>query len=124
MKRGESMSRNISKKLQHQIIHLLVEGNSCRSIRRLTGCHLKTVLRHLNIVGEGCGKLLDRQLRNLKLEHLQCDETWTFCRKKQGHLTDEEKRDDSIGDQFLYIAFDEKTKLIAAHRESLPIFRS
>jgi IS1 family transposase len=62
--------------------------------------------------GAACRRLLDRRMRRLLLEHVQCDEIWTFCRKKQAHLTPEEQADDTIGDQFLFIALDESTKLI------------
>jgi IS1 family transposase len=45
---------------------------------------------------------------------LQCDEIWTFCKKKQARLVGDEKGDESIGDQSMYVALDEKTKLIAS----------
>ena len=51
-------------------------------------------------------------MRHLDLDHLQLDEIWTFCRKKQAHLTTDEQADDEIGDQYLFVALDEKTKLI------------
>lgn len=51
-------------------------------------------------------------MRNLTLEHLELDEIWTFVRKKQRRLTPQEAEDTSIGDQYLFIAVDEETKLI------------
>jgi hypothetical protein len=72
---------------------------------------------------------MDRRMRGLTLEHLQCDEIWTFCRKKQAHLTSDEQADDTIGDQFVFIALDERTKLIPSFvlgkrtRENTEAFR-
>src|SRR5205823_2064183 len=45
-------------------------------------------------------------------EHVQCDEIWTFCYKKQGRVKPDELDNDGIGDQFLFVALDETTKLI------------
>jgi len=98
-----------------QILHLLVEGNSCRSVSRLTGCHLVTILKYLVEAGEHCEYVLDICLRNLKLEHIQCDEIWTFTTKKDRVLTDAEKDNPELGSQYLFMAMDSKTKLIASH---------
>src|SRR5439155_2604208 len=62
--------------------------------------------------GEACRRFLDLRMADLTLEHIQCDEIWTFVLKKQARLTDNEKANDTIGDQFLFVALDEKTKLI------------
>lgn len=94
------------------IIHLLVEGNSIRSIERLTSVHRDTIMRLLVKVGTQCRTLLDDRMRRLKLTHLQCDEIWTFVLCKQGNIPAGIPYDPRVGDQYLYIAFDEKTKLI------------
>jgi IS1 family transposase len=95
-----------------QLIHLLVEGTSVRSICRLTRTQIKTVLRHLLIAGERCEEVMDRHMRNLDLRHVQCDEIWTFCRKKQARVTPEEYGDPTLGDQYLFVALDTDTKLV------------
>jgi IS1 family transposase len=94
------------------VLHLLVEGNSLRSIQRLTGVHRDTVARLMVKVGDRLREFMDRRMRNLELNHLQCDEIWTFVRKKQGRLEPPESWNEAIGDQFLFIALDEETKLI------------
>lgn len=98
------------------VVSLLVEGNSLRSIERIAGVHRDTAMRLLIRVGSAAGRLLDDRMRNLQLLHVQADEIWTFVRKKQGRLTPDEKADDTIGDQFLFVALDEDTKLIPAFR--------
>src|SRR6266480_1269462 len=104
--------RVLSREMQLRVLHLLVEGTSLRSVTRLTGVHRTTVMRLMLKVGRACQRMMDRRMMRLALDHLQCDEIWTFCRKKQAHLTTDEQADDTIGDQYLFVALDESTKLI------------
>ena len=97
---------------QEQVVHLLVEGNSIRSAERLTDVHRDTIMRLLVRVGDGCRELLDARMVGLKLNHLQLDEIWTFVLVKQGHLPLASAGNPEVGDQYLFIAFDEETKLI------------
>jgi IS1 family transposase len=102
----------LSRDRQLLVLHMLVEGNSLRSIQRLTGVHRDTVAWLMVRAGERCRALLDSRMRGVRLNHLQLDELWTFVKKKQGHLREEERADTTIGDQFLFVALDEETKLI------------
>lgn len=108
------MANVLSYEEKRRIVHLLVEGNSIRSTERLTGVHRDTVMRLLVKVGNGCRDLLDKKLRNLNLQHIQADEIWTFVQKKQARLQPWECNP-TIGDQFLFVAFDTDTKLIACY---------
>jgi IS1 family transposase len=99
---------------QRQIIHLLCEGNSIRSIERLTGVHRDTIMRLGVRIGGKCKDFLDAKLRGLKLRHVQADEIWTFVGKKQAMIGHGEA-DAHIGDQYLYVAIDQDTKLIATY---------
>jgi IS1 family transposase len=109
------MARILPKGKQLLVLRLLTEGNSIRSTVRITGIHKKTVTRLLVRVGNGCRKFLNREMRGLKLDSIECDEIWTFCRKKQGKLTDAERNDLTIGDQYLYIAQDKDSLLIPSY---------
>lgn len=97
---------------QIAVIHHLVEGCSLRSTTRVTGIHRTTILKLLVKFGDACRDLLDQQMRGLELNHLQCDEQWTFVQKKQGRLHTTERDNPKIGDQYLWIAIDQETKLI------------
>lgn len=56
---------------------------------------------------------MDERLRGLTLGHVECDEIWTFCGKKQARLTMEERAErHDIGDIFLWTGIDQETKLI------------
>ncbi len=59
---------------QATIIRMAVEGNSIRSIERMTGTHRDTIMRHIVRVGEHCHSLMDGRMRGLTIESLQADE--------------------------------------------------
>jgi len=76
----------LKKEKQLAVISALVEGCSIRSTERMTGVHRDTIMRLLNRVGEGCQRLLDKNMRGFHSKHIEVDEIWTFVRKKEGHL--------------------------------------
>jgi IS1 family transposase len=109
---GESVANFIGRDKQVQILRLLSEGNSIRSTERLTDIHRDTIMRFVVRFGNQCRAFLDEALSNLSLRHVQCDEIWTFVRKKERHLYGNEKRNNTIGDAYLYTALDTDTKLL------------
>ena len=107
------MARIMPVEKRNTILRLMVEGNSVRSITRLMGTNIPTVLRQLHWAGEHCQRIMDDRFRNLTLDHLECDEMWTFVQKKQGRLTVQERTQrGDIGDIYLWIALDQKTRCI------------
>ena len=109
------MANVLPREKQLLVLRLLVEGNSIRSVERITGVRKRTITNLIVKFGEKCREFLDRNLRDLELRHVECDEIWTFCRKKQGRLTDTEKSDPTIGDQYLFVAQDQGSKLIVTY---------
>ena len=97
---------------QLAVLNLLVEGASLRSITRTTYVHRTTTARLMLSVGERMRDFMNRRFRNLNLTHLECDEIWTFCLKKQAKLKPHEVGNERIGDQYLFVAIDEETKFI------------
>ena len=111
------MARIMPIEKRNTILRLLVEGNSIRSVTRLMGTNIPTVLRQLHWAGEHCRKLMDERFRNLTLSHLECDELWTFVQKKQARLTTQERTErGDIGDVYLWIALDQETKCIPSYK--------
>jgi IS1 family transposase len=112
-KRELAMANRMSVEKRNLILRLLVEGNSVRSVTRIVGTNIPSVLRQLAWAGEHCRQLMDASFRGLRLRHLEVDEIWTFCHKKQAQLTTEEKatRHD-IGDVYLWTCLDQDTRLI------------
>jgi IS1 family transposase len=110
------MARIMPVEKRNTILRLLCEGNSVRSITRLMGTNIPTVLRQLTWAGEHCRHLMDERFQGLSLGHLEIDETWTFVAKKQARLTNTELalRGD-IGDIYLWISLDQETRCIPAY---------
>lgn len=109
------MANVLPREKQIQALHLLVEGASLRSITRLTGIHRTTVMNLMVEFGKRCRTFLDGRLRNLDCRHVECDEIWTFVAKKQGRLTQTEQGNPTIGDQYLFVAQDQDSKLIVTY---------
>jgi IS1 family transposase len=110
------MANILRREKKIEVLHHLVEGNTLRSTTRLTGVHRTTIQRLLVDFGGRCQDFLDRKLRGLALNHVECDEIWTFVGKKQSRLTADEKAECyDIGDVFVFTALDAETKLLAAH---------
>jgi len=92
------------------VIAALVEGNSIRSISRMTGVDRNTIASLLLRTGERCAAIMESNMRAVRCEYLQCDEIWTYVQKKNRHV----RKDDSpeFGDQWVFVALDEETKLV------------
>ena len=101
-----------SKEKQIQILKLLVEGNSIRSIERITDVHRDTIIRLLVRTGDKCQEIMDKYLRDFHCNQIQVDEIWTFVRKKQKRLRGIERYDLNLGDQYVFVALDAETKLV------------
>jgi hypothetical protein len=97
------MSNNhLSKDKQIAVTAALAEGNSIRSIERMTGIHRDTIMRLGVRVGQGCAQLLDQKMRNLDCNRIELDEIWGFIGKKVRHLREDD--DPTFGDVWTYCA--------------------
>lgn len=92
------------------ILNALTEGNSIRSIERMTGTHRDTIMRLMRSTGEKCQELLDGKMRDIPAKEMQCDEIWCFVGKKDKRLTPHDGLEK--GSQFIFVAMDPNTKLI------------
>ena len=102
---------------QIMILNALIEGNSVRATARLVDVQKNTVTRLLCRAGNACERIMDEKMRNLEIRRLECDEVWTFLWKKQGRLTDEDRRTHpEYGDQYIFLALDPDTRLIPTFR--------
>jgi transposase-like protein len=61
------MANNLSKDKQIAVIAALAEGNSIRSIERMTGINRDAIMRLGVRIGQGCARVLDQKMRNLFL---------------------------------------------------------
>lgn len=98
------------------VLSALVEGNSIRSIVRMTGVNKRTILRLLCEAGETAQDILDSQMIGLQSRYVQVDEIWTFVGKKQKQLTEDDRREREYGDWYVFVALDADTKLVPTFR--------
>ena len=94
-------------------IQLLIEGTSIRSTERITKLHRDTIVRLLVLAGERCISLMDTRMRNLRCNHVQADEIWSFVTKKQRNVRTDDPAE--FGDAWVFVAIDAETKLIPAY---------
>src|SRR4051812_33161011 len=94
-----------------RVVACLVEGNSLRSIVRMTGIHRTTIQKLLVELGNACSAYQDKVMRNLKCKRIQCDEIWAFVGCKEKNATPEQKKD-GWGDVWTWTSLCPDTKLV------------
>src|SRR5712691_7020968 len=94
-----------------QIVAALVEGNSLRSVARMTGIHRTTIMNLLCDLGRACSEYQDKVFRNLTSKRIQCDEIWSFVYAKDRNCSKERKAK-GAGDIWTWVAIDAATKLV------------
>jgi IS1 family transposase len=106
-------------KLDHakrtQILAMLCEGSSMRSISRVVDVSINTVSKILVEAGEACLILHDETVRNVKASRIQCDEIWSFCHAKQKNVAAAKAAPEGAGDVWTWTAIDADSKLIVSY---------
>lgn len=95
-----------------RILHLLCEGQSIRSITRVTGASKNTVAKLLSDAGDVCAEYQDKALRNLTSRRIQVDEIWSFTYAKQKNVAMAKAAPEGAGDTWTWTAIDADTKLV------------
>ena len=98
-----------------QILAMLGEGSSMRSISRITGVSINTVTKLLVDAGEACAAYHDETVRGVKASKVQCDEIWSFCYAKEKNVAGAKAAPDGAGDVWTWTAIDSDSKLIVAY---------
>jgi IS1 family transposase len=96
-----------------QILGMMVEGMSIRSISRMTGASKNTIVKLLADAGAVCSDYQDEHVRGLTCKRLQLDEIWSFVGAKEKNVPKDEKGM-GRGDVWTWTAIDADTKLIAS----------
>lgn len=97
-----------------KVIDGLCNGLSLRACSRVFNTHRTAIMNLLVRVGNRCERILSEEMRDLSPRYLELDEIWTFCGKKQGRLSPDEKLNPTLGDQYLFYAVDPESKVIPA----------
>jgi IS1 family transposase len=110
------MANALPKDKQIAVTAALAEGNSIRSIERMTGIHRDTIMRLGVRIGQGCARLMDEKMRGLDCQRLELDEVWGYIGKKMRHVKEDD--DPTMGDVWTYCAIDADTKLVPSYHVS------
>ncbi|MFI5395011.1 MAG: IS1 family transposase [Candidatus Binatia bacterium] len=97
-----------------QILSLLCEGASMRSVARLVDVSINTVARELVLAGQACAAFHDRTVRNVKSKRVQCDEIWSFVSMKEKQAKRKTRRPADVGDVWTWTGLDADNKLIVS----------
>src|ERR1700730_2829482 len=101
-------------KTRAQILNMLCEGSSMRSITRITGVSINTVSKLLEDAGEVCAAFHDEHVRSVKAKRVQVDEIWSFTYAKEQNVATAKAAPDSAGDTWTWTALEADTKLIVS----------
>jgi len=103
-------------KLDHakrvQILSMLCEGSSMRSISRVVDVSINTVAKILADAGEACEEFHDKTVRNVRSQRVQCDEIWAFVYAKAKNVAAAKSAPVGAGDCWTWTALDADTKLM------------
>jgi len=100
-----------------QILTLLREGSSMRSIERIVGCSINTVDKLLRDAGKAAFAYHDEHVRGVKAKRIQCDEIWSFVHAKQKNAPKSERSGDpTIGDCWTWTAIEAESKLLISYQ--------
>ncbi|HET9638815.1 MAG TPA: IS1 family transposase [Allosphingosinicella sp.] len=98
-----------------QILSMLVEGSSMRSISRVADVSINTVSKLLCEAGEACLAIHDETVKGVKASRIQCDEIWSFCYAKEKNAKVAKAAPDGAGDVWTWTALDADSKLIVSY---------
>ncbi len=98
-----------------QILSMLCEGSSMRSISRVADVSINTVTKLLVDAGETCLALHDELVRDVTVSRCQIDEIWSFVGCKQRNVATAKAAPEGAGDAWTWTALDADTKLMVSY---------
>jgi IS1 family transposase len=98
-----------------QILAMLCEGSSMRSVSRLCDVSINTVSKLLVDAGRFCAGFHDAKVRGVKAKRVQVDEIWSFVGAKAKNVGAMKAPMDGAGDAWTWTAIDADHKLIISH---------
>lgn len=97
-----------------QILSLLCEGASMRSVSRLADVSINTVSKLLVDAGQACAVFHDEMVRGVRSRRVQVDEIWSFTYAKQKNVATAKAAPSGAGDTWTWTAIDADSKLIVS----------
>lgn len=98
-----------------QILSMLCEGSSMRSVSRIADVSINTVAKLLADAGAACEAFHNETVQNVPSKRVQCDEIWSFCYAKQKNVATAKAAPQEAGDLWTWTALDADSKLIVSY---------
>lgn len=98
-----------------QILSMLCEGSSMRSISRVVDVSINTVSKLLVDAGKACDAFHEENVRGVKARRVQVDEIWSFTYAKQKNVARAKAAPTDAGDTWTWTAIDADTKLLISY---------
>jgi IS1 family transposase len=97
-----------------QILTMLVEGSSLRSVSRVCDVSINTVTKLLVDAGQACAQFHDKTVRKVTSKKIQCDEIWSFCYAKAKNAPTAKAAPEGAGNVWTFTALDPDSKMIVS----------
>jgi IS1 family transposase len=97
-----------------QMLSMLCEGASMRSVSRVADASINTVAKLLVDAGRACAEHHDEAVRGVKAKRIQRDEIWSFAHCKQRNVETAKAAPEGAGDVWTWTALDADSKLIVS----------
>lgn len=104
----------LSIKARAQMLSMLCEGASMRSVSRLADVSINTVAKLLIDAGRFCSAFHDDNVRGVAAKRIQCDEIWSFTYAKQKNVKTATDAPEWAGDTWTWAGIEADTKLIVS----------
>ncbi len=104
----------LSVKARAQMLNMLCEGSSMRSVSRLADVSINTVAKLLIDAGKFCAAFHDEKVVEVKASRIQCDEIWSFVAAKAKNVASMKATVEGAGDVWTWTAIDADSKLIVS----------
>ena len=98
-----------------QILSMLCERSSMRSISRVVDVSINTVTKLLEDAGRACAARHEATVVGVKAKRVQCDEIWSFCYAKERNVATAKAAPEDAGDVWTWTALDADSKLIVSY---------
>jgi IS1 family transposase len=98
-----------------QILSMLVEGSSMRSVSRVCDVSINTVSKLLEDAGNACARYHYYNVVGLKSRRIQCDEIWSFCYSKGANVATAKAAPAQAGSVWTWTGLDADSKLIVSY---------
>ncbi len=96
-----------------QMLQMLCQGSSMRSISRTVDVSINTVTKLLVDAGTACAAYHDANVKGIRSKRIQCDEIWSFCCAKDKNVPEDRQSTFGDGDVWTFTAIDADTKKVA-----------